>query len=56
MGQNWYKNLFKLVNRATIVGYPNTMPKEIHKWFPKFTGNDVVTLEVILIIFGMKLA
>jgi hypothetical protein len=28
---------------ATIPRYPNTMPKESHKWLPKFTGNNVIT-------------
>jgi hypothetical protein len=30
---------------ANIPGYPNNMSKESHKWFPKFTGNNVVIVE-----------
>jgi hypothetical protein len=30
---------------ATIHGYPNAMPKESNKWFPKFPENNVVTIE-----------
>jgi hypothetical protein len=28
---------------STIPAYPNKMPKESHKWLPKFPGNNVTT-------------
>jgi hypothetical protein len=31
------------------------MPKDIHKWLPKFIGNDVVTLEDHLYAIGVAL-
>jgi hypothetical protein len=37
---------------STIHGYPNTMPKESNKWFLKFPGNNVVTIEDHLYIMG----
>jgi hypothetical protein len=37
---------------ASIVGYPNTMPKEINKWLPKFPRNIVVTAEEHLYAIG----
>jgi hypothetical protein len=40
---------------ATIPGYPNNMPKESHKWFPKFTGKNVVTLEEHLDAIGVAM-
>jgi hypothetical protein len=55
MAHSWSKNIFKPLNLASIVGYPNTMPKETHKWFPKFTGNNVVTLEDHLYAIGVAL-
>jgi hypothetical protein len=41
----WEKYLYKPLNMANIQGYPNTMPKEVNKWFPKFSGNNVITAE-----------
>jgi hypothetical protein len=41
----WEKDLYKALNMASIVGYPNTMPKETNKCLPKFSGNNVVTDE-----------
>jgi hypothetical protein len=55
MDQSSSRNLFKPLNLDAIVGYPKTMPKDIHKWLPKFTGNDVVTLEDILYAIGVAL-
>jgi hypothetical protein len=48
-------SLFKPLKLATIDGYHNTMPKEIHKWLPKFTGNDVVIPEDHLYAVGVAL-
>jgi hypothetical protein len=55
MAHTWTSNLFKPLNLATIVGYPNTMPKEIHKWLPKFVGNNVITPEDHLYAIGVEL-
>jgi len=40
---------------ATIPGVSNTMPKESHKWFPNFTGNNVVTPEENLDSIGVAM-
>jgi hypothetical protein len=45
-------NLYKSLNMATILGYPNTMSKESHKWFPKFPGNNVTTIDDHLYAIG----
>jgi hypothetical protein len=37
--------IYKPSNMSTTHGYPNTMPKEYHKWLPKFIGNNVVIHE-----------
>jgi hypothetical protein len=36
----------------TIPGYPNTMPKESQKWFPKFLGNNVIINNDHLYVMG----
>jgi hypothetical protein len=43
MAHPWENSLFKPLNMATIVGYYNTMPKEINKRLPNFSGNNVIT-------------
>jgi hypothetical protein len=45
MAHPWEKDLYKPLNMVNIQGYPNTMPKEINKWLPKFPGNNVITVE-----------
>jgi hypothetical protein len=52
MDHPWEKYLYKPINMATILGYPNAMPKESNKWLPKFPGNNVVTVEDHLYIIG----
>jgi hypothetical protein len=42
MAHPWEKDLYKPLNMATIPGYPNTMPKDSNKRFPKFPGNIVI--------------
>jgi hypothetical protein len=42
MAHPWEKDLCNPLNMATILGYPNTMPKESHKWLPKFLANNVI--------------
>jgi hypothetical protein len=37
---------------AFITRYPNTIHKEINKWFPKFSGNNVITAEQHLHVIG----
>jgi hypothetical protein len=37
---------------ATILGYPNTILKESHKWFPKFPKNNMVTADDHLYAMG----
>jgi hypothetical protein len=41
----WVKDLYKPLNMFNIQGYPNTMPKKINKWLPKFLGNNVIIVE-----------
>jgi hypothetical protein len=38
-----------------MAGYPNTMPKETHKWLPNFTGNNVVMPKDHLYAVGVAL-
>jgi hypothetical protein len=45
MAHPWEKYLYIPLNMATILRYPNTMPKESHKWLPKFPGNNVITAD-----------
>jgi hypothetical protein len=52
MDHPWEKYLYNPLNMVSIVGYPNTMPKETNKWFPKFPGNNVVTAEEHLYAIG----
>jgi hypothetical protein len=40
---------------ATIPGYHNAMTKESKKWFPKFPGNNVVTVEDHLYTIGWEM-
>jgi hypothetical protein len=55
MAHPWARNLYKPLNMATIPGYPNNMPKESHKWLPKFTGNNVITPEEHLDAIGVAM-
>jgi hypothetical protein len=41
----WSSKLFKPLDMTTIPGYPRQMPPKYEKWFPKFTGNDVINIE-----------
>jgi hypothetical protein len=52
MAHPWEKDLYKPLNLASIIGYPNVMPKETNKWLPKFSGNNVVTVEEHLYAIG----
>ena len=46
MAQNpWVSNVFKALNMFAIRGYPCNMPRKFEKWLPKFSGNDVTTVE-----------
>jgi hypothetical protein len=45
MDRSWKNFLYNPFNMVFIGGYPNTIPKETNKWFPKFVGNNVVTVE-----------
>jgi hypothetical protein len=55
MVRPWSNSLYKPLNMATIPGHPNTMPKESHKWLPKFIGNNVVTPEEHLEAIGVAM-
>jgi hypothetical protein len=52
MAHSWEKYLYNPLNMVSIIGYPNTMPKEINKWLPKFSGNNVITAEQHLHAIG----
>jgi hypothetical protein len=41
----WSSNIFKPLDMTVILGYPRKMPPKYEKWLPKFTGNDVVSVE-----------
>jgi len=45
MAHPWEKYLYKPLIMANIFRYLNTMPKESHKWFPNFSGNNVITVD-----------
>jgi hypothetical protein len=45
MSPSWTNRLYKPLNFQNIVGQPHEMPKDIAKWLPKFSGNNVVTVE-----------
>ena len=55
MALPWASDLYKPLNMATIPGYPNNMPKESHKWFPKFMRKNVVTPEEHLDAIGVDM-
>jgi len=55
MSHTCTSNLFKPLNLAAIVGYPNTMLKKIHKWLPKFVENNVITPKDHLHAVGVEL-
>jgi len=52
MAHPWEKHLYKHLNMATNPGYPNTMPKESHKWFLEFPGNNVIIVDDHLYTIG----
>jgi hypothetical protein len=52
MAHPWEKYLYDPLKMSTIHGYPNTMSKESHKWFPKFPGNNVITFDNHLYAMG----
>jgi hypothetical protein len=37
---------------ANIQGYPNKVPTDIHKWLPKFPGNNVITVKDHIYVMG----
>jgi hypothetical protein len=41
----WVANVFKPLDMSAILGYPHAMPQKFEKWLPKFSGNDVTTVE-----------
>jgi hypothetical protein len=41
----WVTNAFKPLDMFAIQGYPHTMPQKFDKWLPKFSGNNVITVE-----------
>jgi hypothetical protein len=43
--KQWSSKLFKLLDMTNIPGYPRQMPPRYDTWFPKFTSNDVVSVE-----------
>jgi hypothetical protein len=43
--RQWSSNLFKLLDMIAILGYPRQMPPKYEKWLPRFTRNDVVSVE-----------
>jgi hypothetical protein len=43
--KQWSSKLFKSLDMTNIPGYPRKMPTRYDKWLPKFTGNDVVSIE-----------
>jgi hypothetical protein len=55
MAHSWEKDLYKPLNMAAIVVYPNAMSKEINKWLPKFFGNNVITAEQHLHAIGQDM-
>jgi hypothetical protein len=55
MTHPWEKDLYKPLNMATILGYPNTMSKESRKWLPKFMGNNVISADGHLYIVGQDM-
>jgi hypothetical protein len=55
MDHYWNGKIYKLLNLPTNAGYPNTMPKESHKWFSKCTRNNIITLEDHLEAIGVAM-
>jgi hypothetical protein len=41
----WTTKAFKPLDMSAIPGYPHNMPPKFEKWLPKFSGNDVTTIE-----------
>jgi hypothetical protein len=41
----WVTNAFKPLDMSRIPGYPHAMPQKFDKWLPKFSGNNVITIE-----------
>jgi hypothetical protein len=55
MAHSWAYSIYKPLNMATIPMYPNNMPKESHKWFSKFIGNNFVTPEENIDVIGLSM-
>jgi len=55
MAHPWKKDLYKPLNMDTIPIYPDTMPKEYYKWFPKFPGINVITVDDPLYAMGQDM-
>jgi hypothetical protein len=47
----WVKNVYKPLNMTSINGFPHALPDKYNKWLPKFTGNNVITVEKHLLDF-----
>jgi hypothetical protein len=43
--KQWSSKLFKPLDMTSIPGYPRKIPPKYEKQFPKFIGNDVVSVE-----------
>jgi hypothetical protein len=43
--QPWVTNAYKALDMFGIQGYPHNMPDRFDKWLPKFSGNNVITIE-----------
>jgi hypothetical protein len=41
----WVTNVYKPLNMTGIRGFPHAMPDKYNKWLPKFSGNNVITVE-----------
>jgi len=55
MAHTWDSILYKNLNLATIPRYLSAIPKESHKWFPRFTDNNVITPEEHLKAIGVAM-
>jgi hypothetical protein len=55
MAHPWEKYLYNPLNMVTIPEYPYTMPKESHKWLPKFPIINVFTIDDHLYAMGREM-
>lgn len=55
MARPWFVNFYKSLDMTNDPRYPHNLPKEFHKWLPKFTMNNVVTAEEHLDAFGVAM-